>query len=282
LSELEVDQLAAAFDKIPWRSFGRKNKISRLAESLLPIGNFPARLPSRENEILLASDNPDFEKGIMDIKGTAMQCGRGKLLTCWHVCQELAVPEGRSYVQTKFLAERAIYKIYWPLTVQFSFIDPRTKAGNADVDIGLIGCPAKSTSERPYEVPVIKWGDSTTLGVGDRVLIGGYPLGRDMFLAAATNRAIVQPTFYDGIISAILPAVRPSETRLLQISSVALGGISGGAVCRPDTGEVVGMVTSGLTSEGVSLPITYAIPSEVLQPYANSISFKTEGGEIWK
>jgi S1-C subfamily serine protease len=63
---------------------------------------------------------------------------------------------------------------------------------------------------------------------------------------------------------------------------VALAGISGGVVCDPSTGAVLGMVTSGLTVGETSLPITYALPSEVLSPFAEAISFKTEGGRIWR
>jgi S1-C subfamily serine protease len=120
------------------------------------------------------------------------------------------------------------------------------------------------------------------LGVGDQVLIGGYPLGKEMFLALTTNRGIVQPTFYDGIVSAIIPPTKNTETRLLQISTIAIGGISGGVVCDPTSGAVLGMVTSGLISSGQSLPITYAIPSEVLQPWADAISFEVKGGKVWR
>lgn len=66
----------------------------------------------------------------------------------------------------------------------------------------------------------------------------------------------------EGIISAIIPAIQQGESRLLQISSVSLGGISGSVVAEPSTGKVLGMVTSGLDSDGVSLPVTFAVPSE--------------------
>ena len=118
--------------------------------------------------------------------------------------------------------------------------------GNPDVDIGVLICTAVGDDTIPYDVPPVTWGDSTQLGVGDRVLIGGYPLGKDMFLALSTNRGIVQPTFYDGNVSAIIPATKNTETRLIQISTISMGGISGGVVCDPTSGAVLGMVTSGL------------------------------------
>jgi S1-C subfamily serine protease len=63
---------------------------------------------------------------------------------------------------------------------------------------------------------------------------------------------------------------------------VALGGISGGVVCDPRTGAVLGMVTSGLTVGEINLPITYAIPSEVLRPFADAISLDVGDGERWR
>jgi hypothetical protein len=279
-----MDRLRQQFSKIPWASFGRPTPVSALARSVLPVGNFPARLPSRSAGVMVALGEEGYENYLMDIQGTAFQVGRGKLLTCWHVCQALDVKDGRAYLQTTSQRQDGAWlKGYWPIETQFSFIDPRTKAGNADVDIGLLVCTAVGDDAVPYDVSPVTWGDSTQLGVGDRVLIGGYPLGTDMFLALSTNRGIVQPTFYDGIVSAIIPATKHTETRLLQISTISIGGISGGIVCDPISGAVLGMVTSGIDgSQGQSLPITYAIPSEVLQPYADAISFEVKGGEVWR
>jgi hypothetical protein len=237
----------------------------------VPVGDLTLSMPIQD---------PAHEDWVMDIQGTAFQVGEGKLLTCRHVCEALQVQQRRAYYYaTTRLGEREAQRPY-PVAMQFNFIDPRTDAGNPLVDAGMIISPAKDTPEAPYLVPPVTWGDSTRLGIGDRVVIGGFPLGRDMFFASTTNRGLVQPSFYDGIISAIIPAIQPGETRLLQISSVALGGISGGVVADASSGKVLGMVTSGLTHSGVSLPITYAIPSEVLQPWADSVSYRTDDGRI--
>lgn len=267
--------------KIPWKSFGRPTPISKLAKSILPVGIYQRRLPSDEHAIIGYLRDQDFDRYLMDICGTAFQAGRGKLLTCWHVCETLPVKDGFAYVESTTERDGTLLKCYWPITGKLSFVDPRTKQGNRAVDVGVLLCAAVSNENFPYEVPIVEWGDSTDVGVGDPVLIGGYPLGRDMFLALSTNRGIVQPTFYDGIISAIIPATRSTETRLFQISSISIGGISGGVVCDARTGSVLGMVTSGLESPGQTLPITYAIPSEVLKPYVDSISF-TVDGEVWR
>jgi len=275
-----MDELADIFDKIPWTSFGRKTPISELSRSIVPVGNYSLDNIRKPLETTSNQDS-DFENWILDIEGTAFQVGRGKLLTCRHVCKELKVKNGQAYMLSNSIVRGTQAKVSHAITTWIGFADPRFRANNPNVDAGLIICPIRDSPEMPYDVPVVRWGDSTQLGVGDRVLIGGFPLGKDMFVTNTTNRGLVQPTFYDGIISAILPATKPKETRLLQISSVAMGGISGGVVCCPDTGFVLGMVTSGITSGGVSLPITYAIPSEVLQPWSDAVNF-TAAGEIWR
>ena len=162
------------------------------------------------------------------------------------------------------------------------YYDQRFDDGGPGIDAGILICPATESEKAPYDVPPVTWGDSTKVGVGDRVLIGGFPLGKAMFFSNATNRGLVQPSFFEGIVSAVIPAIQRGETRLFQISSVALGGISGGVVCDPRTGAVLGMVTSGLTAGEISLPITYAIPSEVLRPFADAISFDVGDGERWR
>jgi hypothetical protein len=278
-----MEDLKRKFEQIPWASFGRKTAITELARSVVPVGNFPQRLKRGEVRKVQIGE-PGFEAHLMDIVGTAFQVGRGKLLTCWHVCELLEVKEGLAYIQATTEQNGTIVKTYFPVAAKCNFVDPRLNKGNPEVDVGMIICPAVSTEQIPYDVPIVQWGDSTKLGVGDPVLIGGYPLGQSMFLALATNRGVVQPTFYDGVISAIIPAIKVSETRLLQISSIAVGGISGGVVCDPSTGAVLGMVTSGLNDgkTGQSLPMTHAIPSEVLQPWADAINFKAGSGEIWR
>lgn len=268
-----------AFAKIPWAYRGRRTPLARLAQSIVPIGNKEG-VPTGDLTLSMPIQDPEHENWVMDIQGTAFQVGHGKLLTCWHVCEVLEVEQGRAYYYANSRIGEYEAQRPYPVGGQFNFIDPRTDAANPSVDVGMIISPAIDSEDAPYLVPKVTWGDSTKLGVGDRVVIGGFPLGRDMFFASTTNRGLVQPSFYDGIISAIIPAIQQGETRLLQISSVALGGISGGVVAEPSTGKVLGMVTSGLDRSGVSLPITYAIPSEVLQPWADSISYRTDDGKI--
>lgn len=273
--------LKEALERVPWASRGRTTPISRLARSIVPVGN-KAGVPTGDLTLSLPIQAPEHEQWLMDIEGTAFQVGRGKLMTCWHVAQALRFQEREAYVLANSRLRDVEAQRPYPLAAMMKFYDMRFDDGGPGVDAGILICPAASSEEAPYEVPIVTWGDSTRVGVGDRVLIGGFPLGKDMFFSNSSNRGLVQPSFFDGIISAVIPAIQSGETRLFQISSVALGGISGGVVCDARTGAVLGMVTSGLTVEDVSLPITYAIPSEILQPFADAISFDATDGTRWR
>lgn len=273
--------LKEALERVPWGSRGRVTPISRLARSIVPVGN-KAGVPKGDLTLSLPIQAPEHEDWLMDIEGTAFQVGRGKLMTCWHVAEALRFKEHEAYVLANSRINGVKAQRPYPFVAMVKFYDMRFKDGGPGVDAGILICPATSTEETPYDVPIITWGDSTRVGVGDRVLIGGFPLGKDLFFSGGSNRGLVQPSFFDGIVSAVIPAVHPGETRLIQISSVALGGISGGVVCDARNGAVLGMVTSGLTSDGVSLPITYALPSEILQPFADAISFDATDGTRWR
>jgi S1-C subfamily serine protease len=267
-------------ERIPWASFGRESIISRAGRSLVPVGVLPFEPKAwTPNMPTMPVQHPDMEKFLMNIVGTAIQADRGKLVTCAHVVTGVKQlqPTGYFYI----LSRRAVpggNVVLIPYRVQAAvnyYFDPRTGGPNKLVDLAmLISVP--NTDEVPYEIPNVKFGDSSKLGVGDPVIIGGYPHGKDMFLWLQTNRGIVQPTFYSGIVSAIIPATKPDETRLLQIAIPSAGGMSGGAVFLPNTGEVVGMITSGIDINDIPQPMSYAIPSEILAPYVEVITFETD------
>lgn len=46
----------------------------------------------------IGSDHPDFEKYLMEIIGTAIQVGEGKLVTCAHVIDAVNETERRGYL----------------------------------------------------------------------------------------------------------------------------------------------------------------------------------------
>lgn len=265
-------------DDIPWTSFGRDTPTAQVGRSLVPVGVFPFELKPFNPATTPAVDAtaPGNEKFLMNIVGTAIQCGAGKLVTCAHVVEALFKREQKlsHYILARAVRGNMVIAIPYAIEASIWYIDLRTSKRNRDVDLSALIVPAGPTGEFQYEVPPVKWGDSRRLGVGDPVIVGGYPYGKEMFLFTNSNRGLVQPTFYAGIVSAILPATTETETRLLQLSIPVAGGMSGGAVLLPDTGEVVGMVTSCIHVDNkVPLPMSYAIPSEVIAPFIENISF---------
>ena len=263
---------------IPWNSAGKETVISKVGHSLIPVGVFPFQLqPSTAGDIQFRTmGGPDSEQYLMNIVGTAIQAGTGKLVTCCHVIEAVIQKKTSGYVLARLFREGVVVYIPYPIQMALRYVDPRTEKVNNDVDLSALLVPVKNTKERPYEVPNIEWGDSSQLGIGDPVIVGGYPHGTEMFKFTQSNRGIVQPTFYNGIISAILPATNLNETRILQVSVACAGGMSGGAIIEPHTGKIMGMVTSCVHANGIPQPISYAIPSEILAPYVEIITFNTK------
>ena len=223
----------------------------------------------------IGSDNPEMEKYLMRIMGTAIQVGKGKLLTTGETVEALRPKKSEAFVLAHIERPNARIAIPYRIPQAFRFIDPRTKAVNPAIDVALLLVPAKSTTELPYEVQPLQWGDSTTVGVGDTVMIAGYPLGTDLFLEYRSNRGFIQPTVYSGTVGAIIPAIQPTDTRLFRITVPGIGGISGGAVFSPKHGHLLGMVTTSMHAATLPQPVIYAIPSEVLRPYVESVTFTT-------
>ena len=287
--------------QIPWASFGRETPASRVARSVLPVGILPfTPLPPQPDIPAIPGDHPDADKFLMSIVGTAIQAGQGKLVTCAHVMDALVAAQARTYVLTSTTRSSTVVYLPYRVVQALRYVDPRTNQVNPGVDLAVLLVPASQRSTIPYNVPPVHWGDSAGVGVGDPVLIGGYPLGTAMFLSTKSNRGVIQPTFYSGIVSAVLPATKPNEARLFQVSIPTAGGMSGGPMLDPATGEVLGIVTSGIeiriprdateesTEEGPSipLPMTYVLPSEVIMPYVNTIKFETKDASgkrrIWR
>jgi hypothetical protein len=268
---------------IPWTSFGRETPASRVGQSLVPVGTYPFELAPSISESTPAVDvtAPGSEGFLMNIIGTAIQAGDGKLVTCTHVVEALFKSEQKlsHYILSRIFRGSTVFAVPYPIQVSIPYIDIRTSKPNPKVDLAALICPVVSTEEVPYEIPDVRWGDSTRLGVGDPVIVGGYPHGKKMFLLTQSNRGLIQPTFYSGIVSAFLPATTSDETRMLQLSIPVAGGMSGGAVFLPNTGEVVGMVTSCVHAGGIPQPMSYAIPSEVIAPFAEKIGYTRKKNE---
>ena len=266
---------------IPWASMGRPSVASQVGQSLLPIGVYDPNLSIWQYEgsqRVLTNTDKDFEKYLINIVGTAIHTGTGKLVTCLHVVNEIIQQKSQGYaLVTRTLSENTVVHTSCRFGTVLKYVRPGEIQGDNKVDLALIPFVPRDNLGNFIETPSIVWGDSTTLGVGHRVLIGGYPYGTDLFKLTKTNRGIIQPTFFDGIISAIIPAQNQAETRLLQLSTLTAGGMSGGVVFDPETGEAYGMITSSLQdAHGALHPVTYAIPSEVILPYSGSFNYEVE------
>ncbi len=266
---------------IPWASMGRSSIASQVGQSLLPIGIYDPSLSIWKYEgssKRITNKDKDFEKYIINIIGTAIRTGTGKLVTCLHVVNNIVERGLKGYaLVTHTLSKNMISHTSCPFDSALKYVRLGQRKGDAGVDLAVIPFIPRGSDGSFLDVPSITWGDSTKLGVGDRILVGGYPYGTDLFKMTQTNRGIVQPTFFDGIVSAIIPSQNEKETRLLQLSTLAAGGMSGGAVFHPETGEVYGMITSSVQqSDGALHPVTYALPSEVILPYSGSINFEVQ------
>jgi len=271
--------------QIPWTSTGRESIACKVGRSLVPVGVLPFQpVPfAGGTPPTISKDHPEWEKFLMYIVGTAIQGGDHKFVTCLHVLKAIDELQSDAY----FLARltRASDVIYMPYQLEkgLGYVDPRTGRINTDVDLAVLISSAAGTPEIPYEIPVAEWGDSAELGVGDPVIVGGFPHGSDMFKFTKSNRGFIQPTFYHGIVSGILPATKPGETRLIQLSVPCAGGMSGGAVFDPQNGRVLGMITSCVHIQSVPVPIpqpmSYAIPSEIIVPFVKAITFVTKSGK---
>ena len=264
---------------------GRPSIASEVGRSLVPIGIFDSSLPvpkhggsSKE----VSNRDADFEQYLLNIVGTAIRTGTGKLVTCLHVVQAIVDEESKGYaLVSRTLPGNRISHTACAFGSALRYVRPRHRRGDPGVDMAVIPFVPRDRHGSVIDTQSIVWGDSTRLGVGDRVLVGGFPYGTDLFKITQTNRGVVQPSFFDGIVSAIIPAQNDRETRLLQLSTQAAGGMSGGAVFDPETGVTYGMITSSLQDLGGALhPVTYAIPSEVILPYSGALSFNSELGRM--
>ena len=99
---------------------GRATPIAELAKSVVPVGN-KAGIPAGDLTLHISLQDADHESWVMDIQGTAFQVGRGKLLTCWHVCETLRVAEREAYLYAKTRLKGELAQRPYPLAAQIEF-----------------------------------------------------------------------------------------------------------------------------------------------------------------
>ena len=111
-----VDYLEEA-KRIPWKYLGRETIVSRIGQSLLPVGVMPFRpLPFNPKEIpAISNEHPDMEKFLMNIIGTAIQADKGKLVTCLHVAEAINKQQDNGYLLAKLIRDDSVRYTPYPL-----------------------------------------------------------------------------------------------------------------------------------------------------------------------
>ena len=90
-------------DAIPWGSLGRETVASTVGRSLLPVGMLPFEpVPFSKDAPAVDQNHPDVEKVLMNIVGTAIQVGPGKLITCLHVVDALITGLAQAHTSTLY------------------------------------------------------------------------------------------------------------------------------------------------------------------------------------
>lgn len=108
-------------------------------------------------------------------------------------------------------------------------------------------------------LPYLQFGDSYKMKPGDWVIAVGNPFGLGGSVSA-------------GIVSAISREIGLSQNSdFIQTDVVLNSGNSGGPLCNVD-GEVIGVNTAALYSNGGSVGIGFAVPSDVVKPVVEALA----------
>jgi hypothetical protein len=216
----------------------------------------------------------DLKQLLLRIAGSAMSIGNRKVLTTRTALEALHRKRATPYLLLTRFQEQQVSQMALRVLAGAAYTNDADKPhDNSDVDAAIL---LHANVPDGYDLPSVRWGDSTRLGVGDSVMVAGYPLGTDLFLEYRYNRAIVQPTVYSATVGAIVPAILPGQTRLLRLTVPGLGGLSGGAIFDAQNGTVLGMVTTAIHAAELPQPVLYGVPAESLQPFVQKIDFKEQ------
>jgi hypothetical protein len=110
---------------IPWTSFGRETPAARVGRSLVPVGIFPFELKPFDPAGTPAIDatKPGTEDLLMNIVGTAIQSGDGKLVTCAHVVEALFKREQKisHYILSRTFRKGAVIAVPYPIQISIPY-----------------------------------------------------------------------------------------------------------------------------------------------------------------
>ncbi|MHB8995295.1 MAG: S1C family serine protease [Armatimonadota bacterium] len=144
--------------------------------------------------------------------------------------------------------------------VEICLEDGRVCAGqvvrtDTATDTALIKIDREGTSALPL-------GYSTALPVGAEILVAGFPINQAF---EASGLQTLTPTVAQGIVSAQQsrkPMPYSRAVRLLQIDANVSPGQSGGPVFSRASGEVIGIISSGMVGPEGRTGICFASPIE--------------------
>lgn len=213
----------------------------------------------------------------------------GIILTCKHIINSIKrLPKRKNAPQNEwpvvifyfhFIPEVGMMTI--PLEVKAAgvvkeWMKGKIHYGEKIPDVGFIRVATK-------DLPTIKVKKEANFQEGDEVFVSGFPMGTDVLRAPGWIQQF-SPTLQKAIISAVLPMPCKNPHALL-LDCVLESGSSGSAVFDADSGEVVGMVYSGVKephylvdkyAKGVLIyetptAHTFAIPSNYLNQIVDGL-----------
>jgi serine protease Do len=129
------------------------------------------------------------------------------------------------------------------------------------------------------KLPALALGDSSRVREGQSYFLTGFPIGSVLGLIPATHRALVAALTPIAIPTGNARELEPRAIKrlaispypVIQLDGTAYPGNSGSPLYDPDTGEVVGIVNSGVVKatreSALSQPsgISFAIPAQPLK-----------------
>jgi S1-C subfamily serine protease len=200
---------------------------------------------------------------------------RGVIITCRHVFegfQKKYIPKFQERVDEVLSRPNELVRAeLMPIKALFLFEDGnrwgllevmiKDVLSDREIDIAVLRANATYFRKEGEPYPSMRMGDSNTLKEGQEVAACGFPYGYELHVASASANASLS----QGVVSAILPAplvlqTEPDKCKSFQVDMTLNPGNSGGPVFRPGDGEVVGIVSSGYTPQGVPIGINFAIP----------------------
>lgn len=222
--------------------------IARLKPGVVVVGTFAE------------TDSPRFQ-----FRGSGFAVGDGlSVVTAAHVLPDPTPLSNR--------AQRRLMVMSWQAGGPWTPREVSVKGLSRPTDLALLRL------EGGEALPALRLGPREPLAEGSEVALMGFPIGGLLGFSHVTHRGtisawtqLVPPQSGSRQLSAAaIRQVRDGGIDIYQLDALAYPGNSGGPVFDPHTGEVVGVLSMGLTRAGregaLSAPtgISYAIPVQHL------------------